>query len=186
MNVRHAARGLHAFHRSANRRSRGCEPAVVASQGPRTPGTLPASPKEGTARVSALIWWVIPIAVTALVIVVVALRGKVAEPRVDPMADRLRLARGNGAPHPAPAPGQHASVTTLRTWAGGLVARVRGMSQRARTLLVSAVALAVLVTVALVLPVPYVKLAPGPTFNVIGENDGSPFIVHRRHHHVSR
>lgn len=68
-------------------------------------------------------------------------------------------------------------MTSLRTWAGGLVARLRGMSQRARTLLVSAVALGVLVTVALVLPVPYVKLAPGPTFNVIGENDGSPFIV---------
>jgi len=72
-------------------------------------------------------------------------------------------------------------VTRLRTRTGQLthsaIARVRGMSQRARTLLVSAIALAVLATVALVLPVPYVKLAPGPTFNVIGENDGSPFIV---------
>ena len=41
----------------------------------------------------------------------------------------------------------------------------------------SIVALAVLVTLALVLPVPYVKLAPGPTFNVIGENDGEPFLL---------
>jgi PDZ domain-containing protein len=50
------------------------------------------------------------------------------------------------------------------------------MSTRARVALVSAVSLAVLVTVALVLPVPYVKLAPGPTFNVIGESDGEPFL----------
>lgn len=57
-----------------------------------------------------------------------------------------------------------------------LPARVRGLSSRARTLLVSLGALAVLVLVAVLLPVPYVKLAPGPTFNVIGENDGEPFL----------
>ena len=50
------------------------------------------------------------------------------------------------------------------------------MGPRARVTLVSALALAILVTVALVLPVPYVKLAPGPTFNVIGEADGEPFL----------
>lgn len=50
------------------------------------------------------------------------------------------------------------------------------MGERTRTLVWSVVALAVLITVALVLPVPYVKLAPGPTFNVIGEQDGEPFI----------
>ena len=100
MNVRHAARGLHAFHLSANRLSRGREPAAVASGSPRTPGSLPALPNEGIARVSALIWWVIPIAVTALVIVVVALRGKVAEPRVDPMADRLRMREAMERPIP--------------------------------------------------------------------------------------
>ena len=50
------------------------------------------------------------------------------------------------------------------------------MSERARTLAVSVFALAVLVLIAVVLPVPYVKLAPGPTFNVIGDNDGEPFI----------
>lgn len=37
-------------------------------------------------------------------------------------------------------------------------------------------ALTALVLVAVLLPVPYVKLAPGPTFNVIGENDGEPFL----------
>lgn len=41
----------------------------------------------------------------------------------------------------------------------------------------SAVATLALLTVALVLPVPYVKLAPGPTFNVIGDVEGEPVIV---------
>ncbi|NDG94846.1 MAG: PDZ domain-containing protein [Actinobacteria bacterium] len=50
------------------------------------------------------------------------------------------------------------------------------MGPRARVALVSAISLAALVTVALLLPVPYVKLAPGPTFNVIGESDGEPFL----------
>lgn len=63
-----------------------------------------------------------------------------------------------------------AAVRSAWTW-------IRGLSARSRTLIVSGVAVAVLVTLALVLPVPYVKLAPGPTFNVIGENDGEPFIA---------
>jgi hypothetical protein len=50
--------------------------------------------------VSALVWWAIPIAVTALVIVVVALRSKVADPRVDPMADRMRLREAMERPIP--------------------------------------------------------------------------------------
>jgi PDZ domain-containing protein len=50
------------------------------------------------------------------------------------------------------------------------------MSSRARTATISVVALAALIGVAIALPVPYVKLAPGPTFNVIGDNDGQPFI----------
>ena len=49
---------------------------------------------------SALVWWAIPIAVTALVIVVVALRSKVADPRVDPMADRMRLREAMERPSP--------------------------------------------------------------------------------------
>lgn len=48
---------------------------------------------------------------------------------------------------------------------------------RTRTLLISLLAVIALVTVAMVLPVPYVKLAPGPTFDVVGEEDGEPFIV---------
>lgn len=54
--------------------------------------------------------------------------------------------------------------------------RLRGISPRARVALLSAGALAVLVTIALVLPVPYVKLAPGPTFNVIGQEGDEPFL----------
>jgi len=50
--------------------------------------------------VSALVWWAIPIAVTALVIVIVALRSKVADPRVDPMADRMRLREAMERPIP--------------------------------------------------------------------------------------
>ena len=41
--------------------------------------------------VSALVWWAIPLAITALAIAFVALRSRVAEPEPDPMAERLRL-----------------------------------------------------------------------------------------------
>jgi len=68
-------------------------------------------------------------------------------------------------------------VNRLRSAARAVVTWLRALSSRARTLLISAVALALLVTLALVLPVPYVKLAPGPTFNVIGESDGEPFLL---------
>jgi PDZ domain-containing protein len=67
-------------------------------------------------------------------------------------------------------------VRALLDLVGSVPRRVRGMGERARTLAVSVFALAALVLIAVVLPVPYVKLAPGPTFNVIGENDGEPFI----------
>ncbi len=49
-------------------------------------------------------------------------------------------------------------------------------SKRARVLLLSSASLAVLLLVALLLPVPFIRLAPGPTFNVIGELDGTPVI----------
>jgi Lon-like protease len=48
--------------------------------------------------------------------------------------------------------------------------------RRATALIVSAVSLLVLIIVALVLPVPYVRISPGPTFNTIGEHDGTPLI----------
>ncbi len=55
--------------------------------------------------------------------------------------------------------------------------RRRRLTKRARALALSASSLALLLAVAFALPVPYVKLAPGPTFNVIGEDDGRPVIA---------
>ncbi len=49
-------------------------------------------------------------------------------------------------------------------------------SRRGWMLLISLVTTAALVGVALLLPVPFVKMAPGPTFNVIGDDDGVPVI----------
>lgn len=52
-------------------------------------------------------------------------------------------------------------------------------SQRRRSLIAFLASVGVtiaLVAVALLLPVPYVKLAPGPTFNVIGQVDGADVI----------
>lgn len=51
-----------------------------------------------------------------------------------------------------------------------------GLTRRGRVLAVSSISVLVLVGVALLLPVPFVKLAPGPVFNVIGEHDGRPVI----------
>ena len=48
--------------------------------------------------------------------------------------------------------------------------------RRGRALAISAVSLLILVSVALLLPVPFVKMSPGPTYNVVGEVDGSPVI----------
>ena len=48
--------------------------------------------------------------------------------------------------------------------------------RRGWTLIFSSVTLLFLLALAFLLPVPFVKLAPGPTFNVIGEEDGQPVI----------
>lgn len=55
---------------------------------------------EGAIRVSALVWWIIPIAITAIAIAVVTVRGRVSEPRVDPMAERLRMREAMERPIP--------------------------------------------------------------------------------------
>jgi PDZ domain-containing secreted protein len=60
--------------------------------------------------------------------------------------------------------------------ASGAPGTVWGMSRRAWMLTASGVTLLVLLAVAFLLPVPYVKLGPGPTFNVAGEADGKPVI----------
>ncbi len=49
----------------------------------------------------------------------------------------------------------------------------RGPGHRAIVLIISAVCVMALIGVALLLPVPFVKLAPGPTYNIIGTHDGT-------------
>ena len=48
--------------------------------------------------------------------------------------------------------------------------------RRGTVLLIALLALLALVAMAVFLPVPYVKIAPGPTFNTIGEIDGRPLV----------
>lgn len=67
---------------------------------------------------------------------------------------------GNDAPLPADVHGQ-----TAESWGSSYLA-----------LLVSASVTIGILAVAFFLPVPFVKLAPGPTFNVIGDVDGTPVI----------
>jgi len=50
------------------------------------------------------------------------------------------------------------------------------LTKRARVLFVSGISLMVLILIALLLPVPFVRMSPGPTFNVIGERDGKQII----------
>lgn len=50
------------------------------------------------------------------------------------------------------------------------------VSRRGWMLLISALTSLALILVALLLPVPFVRMAPGPTFNVIGEQDGREVI----------
>lgn len=54
--------------------------------------------------------------------------------------------------------------------------RRASVSRRGWMLLISALTSLALVLVALLLPVPFVRMAPGPTFNVIGEQDGREVI----------
>jgi Lon-like protease len=53
---------------------------------------------------------------------------------------------------------------------------LRHPSRRGWMLIVCAFTTLTLLAIAFLLPVPYVKLSPGPTFNVIGEADGKPVI----------
>jgi Lon-like protease len=57
-------------------------------------------------------------------------------------------------------------------------ARVIGaLSRRVRTLIVSGVLFLILLVLALTLPVPYVILSPGPTFNTLGTDDNGNTII---------
>ena len=73
---------------------------------------------------------------------------------------------------PADAPADLPTEHVENGWWAALMHPTR----RGWMLIVSAVTLLVLLLVAFLLPVPFVKLAPGPTFNVIGEADGRPVI----------
>lgn len=57
---------------------------------------------------------------------------------------------------------------------GNAVAR---LSRRVRTLIVTGVLFVVLFVLALVLPVPYVVLSPGPTYNTLGTDDSNQQII---------
>ncbi len=52
----------------------------------------------------------------------------------------------------------------------------RRWSGRALAALISGLVLVILIALAAVLPVPFVVLSPGPTFNTIGEVDGRPLV----------
>jgi len=70
----------------------------------------------------------------------------------------------SGTPAEAPAPSGYLHALTHPTRRGWM-------------LIISAMATLVLLAVAFLLPVPFVKLSPGPTFNVIGTSDGQPVIT---------
>lgn len=49
---------------------------------------------------SALVWWAIPIVITAIAIAVVGVRSRIGDPRTDPMTDRARLREAMERPIP--------------------------------------------------------------------------------------
>jgi Lon-like protease len=55
------------------------------------------------------------------------------------------------------------------------------MSRRAATLLVAAIGVLIAIIVAVVAPVPYVALTPGPTLNTLGSLSGKPLISVKGH-----
>ena len=55
---------------------------------------------KGVVIVSALVWWAIPVVITAVAVAVVALRSRLGEPGPDPMTERLRLREAMERPIP--------------------------------------------------------------------------------------
>lgn len=53
----------------------------------------------------------------------------------------------------------------------------RALSRRVRTMIVGAVIFIVLFVLALTMPVPYVALTPGPTYNTLGKDDSGDTII---------
>ena len=56
--------------------------------------------RKGALVVSALVWWAIPVVITAVAVAVVALRSRLGEPGPDPMTERLRLREAMERPIP--------------------------------------------------------------------------------------
>lgn len=49
---------------------------------------------------SALVWWAIPIVITAVAVAVFGLRSRMGDPKSDPMADRARMREAMERPIP--------------------------------------------------------------------------------------
>lgn len=68
-------------------------------------------------------------------------------------------------------------ATSVEEQPDGSVRGARGrLSRRTWMLMISLATTSILVAVALLLPVPFVRMSPGPTFNVIGTEDGREVI----------
>ncbi|MEZ5115071.1 MAG: PDZ domain-containing protein [Candidatus Nanopelagicales bacterium] len=91
-------------------------------------------------------------------------------------ADRPEPAEADPTPEPSVPTAEEPGTVEPRSVEPGTSRRRRQRSRRTTALVVSAMSLVVLLAVAALLPVPYVRLSPGPTFNVIGEYDGTPLI----------
>lgn len=94
--------------------------------------------------------------------------------RAQPPSGDRPSGTGSGAPPAGPATAT--DVTGAAPPAGP--PNRSGLSRRVTTLIVAGLAFAVLFALALVMPVPYVILSPGPTYNTLGKDDqGNTIIV---------
>lgn len=78
------------------------------------------------------------------------------------------------SPEPALSPVDEPSETDYVP--SGWLEALAHPTRRGWMLIISALTTLGLLAIAFLMPVPFVKLAPGPTFNVIGEDDGQPVI----------
>lgn len=94
-NIHCATRGLHASGLPKR------PPRWAGSVLCRTLGVESINPgPKGAFVVSALVWWAIPVVITAVAVAVVALRSRLGDPGPDPMTERLRLREAMERPIP--------------------------------------------------------------------------------------